>query len=487
VVDGTASRLGCAVVLACLWGPARGGEGAAAPPEKTPEVQAPERVSILDAIERPLPFFTWGGDFRLRQEIFRDIFDFNRKAPDNRNVVRTRYRLWANLGPFLEDPGLTAKKVPNGLSFYGRLVYEPRYYHEYQPPPQPPWPDWNEVAVDNLYADWQRIAGLPISWRIGRQDLNYGRNFIFGEGTPRDGSRTRYFDASKATLHLDAIQSQIDLLCIRNRGDESDRLKPWNWEDVQKPVSEYDSDARGVYFTTQYFKDHEIGAYYIRKHDDPIPEFAAKFKENTVRTAGLMAQGKTGRWDYYGEGAGQRGRFEGARHRAYAFAGDLGFTFRDVAWTPRVHGEYEYLSGDDPRTKTHEGWDPVFSRWPRWSEVFYHHFNKEYGRQGYWTNLERLTLGVSAKPLPGLTFSLDESLIRANEHDHGTKAPFGHGLTRGLLCSPKIIWDVDQYIKMDKNLKVQMHLWLDYLRPGNFYAEGSDNALFFRWQILITF
>ena len=529
MVNRTVAWLGCALVLALVWVPAGAGEGTAPPPpdakppekaeatqaaekppppakEATPEVKAPERVSVLDQIKHPIPYFTWGGDIRIRQEYHHNLYDFqdehkvydpktkeyHTQGRDDRNVIRTRYRLWGNVGPFLTDPELTARKIPNGLSFYGRLIYEPRYYSQYEPAPNPPLPDpdWNEVAVDQLYLDWQRIGGLPVSWRFGRQELHYGRDFIFGEGTSSDGSRTAYFDACKLTLHLDEIKSKIDFLCIHNRGDESDRLEPWNWENIQHPVSEYDVDARGVYFTSKIIPNHEIGAYYIGKHDDPIPLYVAKkFKENTIRTVGVILQGKTGPWDYYAEGAGQSGKFGDQRQRAYAFSSDLGYTFKEVDWTPRLHGEYEYLSGDDPNTKgTHEGWDPVFSRWPRWSEALYYHFNKEYGKTGYWTNLQRFTLGASAKPLPSLTLAIDKSLILANEHDHGTTGVYGHGLTRGCLCSPKIIWDVDQYVKMDRNVRVQLHLWLDYIQPGDFYGKDNrDDVAFLRWQFLITF
>ncbi len=427
--------------------------------------------------ERTKPLFTWGADLRMRQEYVDDI-DLDRHAPDTRNVLRTRYRVWTTFGPFLRDDTL---KDANGLSFTARLTYEPRYFFEYQPAAsEPPRPDWNEVVADSLYADWTRVGGLPVSVRLGRQDLNYGRNFIFGEGTPLDGSRTQYFDACKTTLHLDAIKSQVDLLCIGNRGDESDRLRPWNWHEVQKPVSEHDVNAHGVYLTSRYFKDQELGAYYLRKHDEPIPAYAAKgFGENTLHTAGIMVQGKTGPWDYYAEAAAQRGRYDGERHRAEALSTDLGYTFKRAVWTPRVHAEYEYLSGDDPHTSTHEGWDPVFSRWPRWSEAFSSRFSKEYGRAGYWTNLQRLTLGVRAQPAKGLTLSLDGSYLRANEHDHGTAPPYGPGLTRGCLVVPRIIYDLNRH--------TQMHLWAEYFRPGSYYARDSDPALFLRWQIVLTF
>ena len=46
------------------------------------------------------------------------------------------------------------------------------------------------------------LSGVPLDFKIGRQDLFLGNGWLVGDGTPLDGSRTFYFDAIRATLPL---------------------------------------------------------------------------------------------------------------------------------------------------------------------------------------------------------------------------------------------------------------------------------------------
>ncbi len=39
------------------------------------------------------------------------------------------------------------------------------------------------------------------------------------------------------------------------------------------------------------------------------------------------------------------------------------------------------MSGDDPSTDDNEGWDPLFSRWPKWSELYIYSLATEGGRR----------------------------------------------------------------------------------------------------------
>ena len=79
--------------------------------------------------------------------------------------------------------------------------------------------------MDNLYVNWDRPAGFPVSFRVGRQDLTYGRGFVILDGTPLDGSRSVYSDAAKMTIHADPIRTDLDLFAVDNKADES-RLQP---------------------------------------------------------------------------------------------------------------------------------------------------------------------------------------------------------------------------------------------------------------------
>ncbi|HYN79387.1 MAG TPA: hypothetical protein VES73_16515 [Lamprocystis sp. (in: g-proteobacteria)] len=56
----------------------------------------------------------------------------------------------------------------------------------------------------------------------------------------------------------------------------------------------------------------------------------------------------------------------------------------------------EYLSGDDPESKTNEAFDPLWGRWPQWSELMIYQWPLD-SRVGQATNLIRLNVGWIAK------------------------------------------------------------------------------------------
>jgi hypothetical protein len=354
--------------------------------------------------------------------------------------------------------------------------------------------------VDNLYVNWDRPAGLPISIRAGRQDLTYGRGFVILDGTPLDGSRSIYSDAIKLTLHADAIRTDLDLFAVDNKAYES-RLQPIAIEAGQEVyTSDYDTKLLGAYLISKYFAPMEINAYYIYK-DDTLPSKGlihdifngSDSNGRIVHTVGGLVQGTACKaWDYYGEAAFQWGN-EGAvtggvseeQRIGYGLNSDLGYTFQQCPVTPRLHAGYESLSGDDPHSKTFGGWDPVMSRWPQLSELYVYRWEAE-GRQtglgspGAWTNLQAITAGASAKPMPKMTTTFDYSLMFANERNDKTKVipgttPYGNGYIRGSLFVAKLLYDF--------NAHVSGHLWVEYFVPGDFYASSAANAYFLRWEL----
>lgn len=443
-------------------------------------------MSWQEQVSHPTPFFSWGADYRLRQEYLRDVFDFTDDDrvvnpgghKDNRNVIRNRARLWTKFGPFL---GTGSTEVPSGLSFYARFLYGPRYYLDAEFGRHYPNPQWDEVVFDNLYAEWLRIGGGPVSLRIGRQDfLDFGRGFVIMDGTPLDASRTAYNDAIRATIHFDSIKSTLDLFAADNKGEQDDRLRPLSYDHLA--VNEYDTHALGAYFKYKQIKDTEIDFYYIYAHEKPIDEvmpfsttrYDARFVKELIHTVGTMVQGKVGKnWDYYAELAGQWGEHGKQSRRASAFSSDLGYTF-DAPMKPRIHGGYEFMSGDDPHTGRYEGWDPVLARWPRWTELLGYRSAKEYGRPYYFTNNQRFVVGAGVKPAKGLTVSFDYSYLRVDEHEPGSP---GH--CRGNLFLGVISYDISE--------NLTSRIWAEYFKPGSYFAGDHDPALFLQWQMILTF
>ena len=445
------------------------------PPSVTPPVDP------INQITKPVEWFNWGADFRLRQEYFDNAIDLLNEYQDRRNAIRMRCRFWAEVGPFFKMEELTA---PNGVTANIRMTKETRWYQ--QDDGRVPMQDWNEIVYDNLYVQWQRILGMPISLKVGRQDLVYGKGWIILDGTPLDGSRTIYSDAVKATLHLDNIATTIDVFALDNKAHQS-RFRPF--DPKHKLVSEYDTEVFGIYAINKTLAPHEFHSYYIYKNENRVAAAPAIAPgDRTVHTVGGLGQGKFANGvDYYAEMAGQWGTEAGANRVGFGVNSDVGYTFTKVAMTPRVHGGYEYLSGDDPHTREYEGWDNVLGRWPQFSEAYAYRWAFEGGRPGAYTNLHRFTLGVNARPMPKMFAVLDYSLLLADEHTFGTSytlpppipAPYGDGYVRGHLLVARVHYDFTK--------RLTGHMWAEYFCPGSYYDDATDDAVFLRWELAYAF
>jgi hypothetical protein len=443
---------------------------------------APER-SMVDQIKNPVDWFSWGMDLRVREEYMKNNLDLMSEFDDNRNVIRVRARLWAELGPFLQSEDLGG-----GVKLVARMTSEPRYYIQRSDfaPLKVDAQEWEEIAWDNLYLQWKDIAALPITITAGRQDLVKGRGWVILDGTPLDGSRTIYSDAVVVTLGLDRIDSTLDFILLDNKAHSS-RIQPISEDD--KLIHEYDVRLFSAYLTSDYFKPMQIHAYYIYADEDLVKITPALPPHRTLHMVGALAQGTAlQNMDYYVESGYQWGHEGSMDHRAWGLNSDFGYTFKDVRTQPRVHAGYEYLTGDDPNSSgTIEGWDSLMGRWPQWSELWASRVALEGGLPGNYANLQRAIFGASAQPIPKMKVFLDYNALWANEHTFGTSyvapppipMPFGSGYFRGHLVSARTTYQFNKYL--------DGHLWFEYFKPETFYDNLADDALFFRWQLNFTF
>ncbi|MFA6913583.1 MAG: hypothetical protein WCQ83_00105, partial [Endomicrobiia bacterium] len=138
-------------------------------------------VPIINAV-------TFSPDFNFRlRHVIQDLQDYD---VFNANYIRIRTSLGLNT------------QFNETFSSYLKLLNENRVYF-YNVKSKSDDYDINEFIFENLYFDAQNLFNNLLSIRIGRQNLNYGENFLVSDGTPGDGSRTVYFNAAKFSFKTD--------------------------------------------------------------------------------------------------------------------------------------------------------------------------------------------------------------------------------------------------------------------------------------------
>lgn len=440
--------------------------------------------TALAAPDAPSSPVDWGADLRLRQ-IFIGNVGLNSDSPiADRSFERLRLRLWGNYKPN-DQFGLNT-----------RLIWEGRHY--VQPDkdtyPLPGFQDWYSggILFDRLNVDLKPIATLPLTFRLGRQDLIFGNGWLILDGTPLDGSRTIYFDAARATYELASLDTTVDLIYIDQNADTGRFPQPLNGE-VEDQTEQYETGTVLYLRNKSLLTKGMVDGYFIYKHNRanntpgnirtnngaPFPS-----PSDTGDIYGLGARVDTpltDKWSLRAETIYEWGTRNNADLSAFGFNGRVGYLLGG-ALAQALHLEYEYLSGDDPNNSTSQMFDPLWGRWPQWSELMIYQWPLE-SRVGEATNLQRLNLGWGAKPHETTTVTVNYHALWANENSTRTAAQLANitddGRFRGHLFTG--------WIKTKLNKHVSGHLVAEYLMPGDYYAKSRrDDSYFVRAEINLT-
>jgi hypothetical protein len=445
--------------------------------------------AVAAAPESSASPFNWGADLRLRQIFIGNVGLDDSSPIADRSFERLRLRLWGNYKPN-DQFGLNT-----------RLIWEGRHY--VQPDdntyPLPGFEDWYSggILFDQLNIDLKPIATLPLSFKIGRQDIIFGNGWLILDGTPLDGSRTIYFDAARATYQIDSLDTTVDLIYIDQNADTGRFPQPLNG-DVEDQAEQYETGAILYLRNKSLLQDGQVDGYFIYKHNranltDYLPGLdtlrinnGAPFPSpsDTGDIYGLGARVDTklsDTWSLRAETIYEWGTRNDADLSAFGFNGRLSYLIGGPL-AHSLHFDYEYLSGDDPDNKTNQAFDPLWARWPQWSELMVYQWPLD-SRVGEATNFQRLNIGWGAKPHATTSVTLDYHAIWANENSTRTPAQLANitedGKFRGHLFTG--------WIKTKLNKHLSGHLVAEYLLPGDYYAKNRrDNSYFVRAEINLT-
>lgn len=443
----------------------------------------------------------WGFDERARQDVFNNI-PVKRDPPGvaregMNDFFRLRTRVWVEVDPL---PKLTLR---------ARALEEFRYYILPNPPASLQRSNYHfpeEVIFDNLYVEARDLVGDNLDIRIGRQELRYGNGRVFSDGTPKDASRTTYFNALKATwkgwsdTRLDLIgiyNPPIDKLALNSSDrDLTGYTSSANNDDVT------DSGA-GAYLTVNRWADCPLELYGFYQHLTAWVQAPLKDKQKKVLPA-AAGQTLNASQTVLENGSLDRGTcgFRVAPHFSDQLTGNLEAAVQfgkkgeaDIlAWMvdagvtnqlpvlcdykPAVFAGFYFLSGSDPNSSRLDGWHAPWARDLQDSRITALSFDAD----GYfdWTNLMRPSVGVICSPCSRLTTTLIGSYLSAPEADGS-----GGGHERGWLGQAAVDFTLAHGL-FAKHDKLGGFVWFQVLKPGDYY---DDNALayFFRWQLKYEF
>jgi len=360
-------------------------------------------------------------------------------------------------------------KPKANLEFMFKLSNEFRIYSK----PEDREFNLNEVFVDNLYFQWKDLGGLPLTLKLGRQNIMLGEGFVVMDGHPLDGSRSIYFNAGRLDISL-SPKNRLSLFYTYQPVTDTMPVI----HDQSQPLVEQPEQGLGAYFTHKTEKNG-FDAYVIRKDVFPTAERSLRSEINTLGMRfvlplfPVMSLTGEGAYQFGSWGDYSRGAFGGYFHLVY----NASFQKRRL---PMFTVGSIYLSGDDHLTDKMEGWDPLFSRWPKWSESYiYALIIEQDGKVAYWSNF--ISMYESMK----IRFTSQFSLILTNHHLYADKNappdklfPGGSGKNRGSL------WIAKAVVRINRNLAG--HLVYETFSPGSFYSPDASRYYWVRFELKLS-
>ena len=421
----------------------------------------------------------YGGDLRLRFVNF-DNIPLNADPPGvtrggENSFIRMRTRLFGQYDP------------ADNVTIRLRAVNEFRYYDK---PDNETWDFLDEIVFDTAYFDVRDMVDGKLDMRIGRQDMIYGTGKVILEGTPKDGSRTIYFNAAKFTWK--GVEDwKIDAFGIYN--DTEDDLAI-NSEDrdlvgLAAGYNDMTESGAGVYAMHRPADGVPADVYYIYKEESdwdrtvageegPMQVTIPKVQVNTlgVRVAPKVAEGLMANVEFaYQFGEQGDDDVEGAMADAWVkWDADP-----DSAYKPAVGLGFYYLTGDDPDTGKDEGWNPLWARYPQYSELYVYAFDAD--GAGRWSNVAMPHLDLVGQCLEGKVKGRAMIGYMSAPEEDGP----GGGSERGWIGTFRADFALAEKLLSDSD-KLGGHFTIEGLEPGDYY-NVDDTAYFARFELSYAF
>jgi hypothetical protein len=417
-------------------------------------------ASALEKAKHPFQWLAFNSDLRLREEYYDNIGTLSSNAP-NHEYNYQRYRLRF---------GVEATLFRN-LDIGARVLTERRGYLKpdflegYRP---------DDFLFDKLYVTWRNAFSLPVKITVGRQELKMGNGWLIGDGTPDDGSKTNFFDVARVTVNWESAGTTLDLAEIVQPVHGNSWLPILH--DVRKALTEQNENGFVANLCNKSMEKTEIDGYFIYKHNSKVLSNGDQGEIYAI--GGTLEREFAAHWKMRVEMAPEWGTKNGRAVRAFGSNNRLTYSMNDK-YGQKIRLGYEYLSGDNPSSKTtDEGFDILWGRWPQWSDLYSLAMVKE-NRISDWTNLHRMDFGWTIQPSKKLEITADYMPMFAPQNPYAAKTGFGSGKLRGSLGTV-----VFQYAF---NKHISSKLQNEFFFPGKYYAADDRSfASFIRAEMMFV-
>jgi len=300
------------------------------------------------------------------------------------------------------------------------------------------------------YFDLKKLFDLPLTVRVGRQEIIWGDHRVIGNFVWSNVGRV--FDGGRFMWDTDEIHAEAFAARVDENGFIGKSASGGNWdsnENVYAAQLGLKKLVPGALLELMYIQKNDqdgsstnstlVSTGNVRAHNNPGV---------VIHDVGARIDGKApdlDAIDYTLEAHGQFGDYGDMTQRAWAFAGRTGYTFKDLGWKPRFGIEYDYASGDnDPTDSTHKTFDNLYPT---------NHWQNNYGAIDLisWQNMHDFRGNVKIQPTNKLTAQVDYHYYLLAE------AKDGWYLANGALATPRGGYDTGS-----SNLAQEVDLTVSY-------------------------
>jgi hypothetical protein len=239
------------------------------------------------------------------------------------------------------------------------------------------------LDLRQLYLEWLHLGGSPVGLRLGRQQIAYGDQRVFGPG---NWGNTGRFAWDAAMLKIETAPLWADLWVGQPLQYRSDR-----WPNGQ--IVDFLTFVTYVHLNRLPFR---LDLFYALKFDGSGSVAGEAGKGDLLsHTLGLQLEGTALGWlDYSGTFIGQLGTQAGDTIRAFGANAKLGVTI-PLPLRPRLAAQLTWGSGDeDPKDGVHGTFDGVFGG----RDIFFYGCLNLF----FWANLRDYEADLHLEPVRGL-------------------------------------------------------------------------------------